>query len=85
MPGQRARAGRDVFGKEIPVEAPAEAIGVYLGKSLKQMGSEIRAEAAGYYRYGGSWIELFPFSLHEHRVYASEDKLSCLLDFIPGS
>lgn len=30
-------------------------------------------------------MELFPFSLHEHRVYASQDQLTCLLDFVPGT
>ncbi len=84
-PGQRARAGRDVFGKEIPAEATEAEEGVYLGGGLKQIGSKIRAEAGGFYRHGSNWIEFFPFSLHEHKVYASDDKLTCLLDFIPGS
>ena len=84
-PGQRARAGRDVFGEEIPAEATEAEEGVYLGEALKQIGSEIRTEHAGFYRYGSNWIELFPFSLHEHKVYASQDHLTCLLDFAPGS
>jgi len=84
-PGQRARAGRDVFGKEIPAEASEAEEGVYLGGSLKQIGSEIRVETGGFFRYGSNWIELFPFSLHEHKVYTSNNKLTCLLDFVPGS
>jgi uncharacterized protein len=84
-PGERARAGRDVFGREIPPEGTEEAEGPFLGGQLKQTGSEIRAEAGGFYRYGNNWIELFPFYPHEHRVYASENKLTCLLDFAPGS
>lgn len=84
-PGRRARAGHDVFGKEIP-GAPSEVEeGVYLGEALKQIGSEIHVETGGFYRYGSNWIELFPFSLHEHKVYVSDDKLTCLLDFVPGS
>lgn len=85
VPGQRARAGRDVFGKEIPGAASEVEEGVYLGASLKQTGAEIRAETGGFYRYGSNWIELFSFSLHEHKVSASCDKLTCLLDFVPGS
>ncbi len=84
-PGQRARAGRNVFGQEIPAGAPEETEGLYLGEGLRQTGTEIRADTEGFYRYGNNWIELFPFSLHQHRVYASENRLTCLLDFIPGS
>jgi uncharacterized protein (DUF342 family) len=88
-PGSPARPGRDVFGKEIPAavsaSAEAEPAGPFLGEGLKQTGSEIRAEVGGFFRYGSNWIELFPFSLHEHRVYASENKLTCFFDFIPGS
>jgi uncharacterized protein (DUF342 family) len=84
-PARRARAGRDVFGKEIPAAAPEEKGGPYLSEGLKQTGAEIRADRGGFYRYGNNWIELFPFSLHEHRVYTSENKLTCLLDFTPGS
>ena len=86
-PGERARAGRDVFGNEIPPSASEETepAGPFLGEGLKQTGNEIRAEVEGFYRYGSNWIELFPFSLHEHRVYTSENKLTCLFDFIPGS
>jgi uncharacterized protein (DUF342 family) len=86
-PGERARPGRDVFGKEIPPAAssPEAAEGPFLGDGLKQTGNEIRTDVEGFYRYGSNWIELFPFSLHEHTVYASDDKLTCLLDFTPGS
>jgi uncharacterized protein (DUF342 family) len=84
-PGERARAGRDVFGNAIPPAGAEETEGPFLGDGLKQTGNEIRAETGGFYRYGSNWIELFPFSLHEHRVYASENKLTCLLDFDPGS
>jgi uncharacterized protein (DUF342 family) len=82
-PGQRARAGRDVFGKEIPTDSEVEAL--YLGTALKQIGTEIRADLSGFFRYGSNWIELFPFSPHEHKVFASEDNRNCLLDFVPGS
>ena len=84
-PGQRPRAGRDVFGKEIPAADFEEAEGPFLGDVLKHTGNEIRADTGGFYRYGINWIELFPFALHEHRVYASENKLTCVLDFVPGS
>jgi uncharacterized protein (DUF342 family) len=83
--GRRAKAGRDVFGKQIPAAEPQEEQGVYLGEALKRIGGEVRAESGGFYRYGANWIELFPFSLHEHKVYASQDTLTCLLDFTPGS
>ncbi len=84
-PGQRPRAGRDVFGKEIPAADLERVEGPFLGEILKQTGNEIRADTGGFYRYGINWIELFPFTPHEHRVYASENKLTCLLDFVPGS
>jgi len=84
-PARRARAGRDIFGKEIPATVSEEPEGPFLGEGLRQMGNEIRADTAGFYRYGSNWIELFPFALHGHRVYPSENKLTCLMDFLPGS
>ena len=84
-PGERARPGRDVFGNAIPPAVSQEAEGPFLGEGLKQTGNEIRAEVGGFYRYGSNWIELFPFSPHEYRVYTSENKMTCLLDFVPGS
>jgi uncharacterized protein (DUF342 family) len=68
-----------------PRPAPLQRRGLYLSPGLREAGMEIRAEASGFFRYGSNWIELFPFRLHRHRVYASADGLSCLLDFTPGS
>jgi len=84
-PGRRPRSGRSVLGLEIPAPAIEQDEGPYLAGALRQLGAEIRAEEAGFYRYGSNWIEHFPFALHEHRLYASPDRLTCLLDFTPGS
>jgi uncharacterized protein (DUF342 family) len=81
---ERARAGRSVHGEEIPAEQPEDR-GLFLSEGLKQVGSEVRSETAGFYRYGSNWIELFPFRLHEHQVSASPDGTTCLLSFTPGS
>jgi uncharacterized protein (DUF342 family) len=84
-PGRKPRSGRSVHGREIPAEHPKADEGIYLGGPLRQSGGEIRAEEAGFYRYGTNWVELLPFVLHTHKVYASKDGLTCLLDFAPGS
>jgi len=85
-PGERARAGRSVLGDQIPVAQAADnQAGIFLGEGLKQVGNEVRAQEAGFFRYGENWMELFPFSPHEHKIYPSPDRMTCLLDFVPGS
>jgi uncharacterized protein (DUF342 family) len=81
-PSRRGRPGRSVLGQEIPPPPPA-GNDVLLGEHLNEHGTEIRAAAAGFVRWGADWIELVPFEAHEFKVSAEAQE--CLLDFLPGS
>lgn len=83
-PGERTAAAGEEEG-ETGRPVPEQQAGLFLGEGLKQAGAEVRAEVSGFFRYGSNWIELFPFTAHEYKLYPSDDKLSCLLDFVPGS
>lgn len=84
MPAMSGEKGMSIFGTEIPVRE-SESEGIFIGKNLEEYGTKIRAEAAGFYRNGENWIELFPYIAHRFSVFASEDGSTCLLDFTPGT
>lgn len=85
VPARGGRPGRDVYGRQIPAPSGEDGAGVCLGEELTDLGGEIRARSAGFYRYGKNWVELVPYSRHEFSVGPSSDRRECLLDFKPGT
>ena len=83
-PPLEGKAGRSIFGSEIPCPK-TDLGGIYLSEHLRKLGTEIVAGKAGFFRWGENWLELFPYTRHEYSVQLSEDGRSCLLDFKPGS
>ena len=83
-PGKPGSPGRNLRGAPIPGAKP-EKIKVLVGDGVSLRGSEIRAEVDGFYRRGRNWVDLVPYRESQIRVYASRDRLTCLLDFRPGT
>ena len=82
--GETGKAGKDIYGNQLlPDNEPQTA--VYPGTGVEKKGGELLALERGFFRRGTNWAEVFPFKRHQWNVHLAEDKVTVLLDFIPGN
>ena len=84
IPPKPAKPGRSVFGKPIMSDPPEESP-MLLGEGVKKGRGELAAAYSGFVRIGNNWVDVIPFEKHSWKLRLSEDRVTVLLDFTPGS
>ena len=84
FPSQMGISGKNVFGKEISTDKEiSEAI--FLSDNIRESATDIHSEVSGFFRGGDNWTELIPYKKHTFTISASEDGITCFIDFDPGT
>lgn len=83
-PGEYGKPGKDIYGNQLPPEGEPETA-VYPGKGVEKKRGELTASETGFLRRGKNWVEVFAFTRHEWNIHLAGDKVTCLIDFKPGS
>ena len=78
------KPGKDIYGKQILPESDTESA-YYHGTGITCEKGVFTAGETGFIRRGSNWIDIIPFKPHTWELKLSKDKVSCYLDFEPGS
>ncbi|HEB10945.1 MAG TPA: DUF342 domain-containing protein [Spirochaetales bacterium] len=84
FPSQKGISGKNIFGKELPADKEISE-GIFLSDNLRESATDIHSEVSGFFRGGDNWTELIPYKKHTFTISASEDGITCFIDFDPGT
>lgn len=84
LPAQDGIEGENIFGKIIPAGNELTE-GIFLSDNIRESATDIHSEVSGFFRGGDNWTELIPYKKHTFSISASEDRITCFIDFDPGT
>jgi len=84
FPAQKGISGQNIFGKEISIDKEIPE-GIFLSDNIRESATDIHSEVSGFFRGGDNWTELIPYKKHTFTISASEDGITCFIDFDPGT
>ncbi|MBA7473290.1 MAG: DUF342 domain-containing protein [Spirochaeta sp.] len=84
FPAQKGISGKNIFGKEISA-AKEISQDLFFSDNILDSATDIHSEVSGFFRGGDNWTELIPYKKHTFTVSASEDGITCFIDFDPGT
>ncbi|MBA7568567.1 hypothetical protein ES708_10296 [subsurface metagenome] len=84
FPSQKGISGENIFGKEISADKEIPE-GIFLSDNIRESATDIHSEVSGFFRGGDNWTELIPYKKHTFSISASEDGITCFINFDPGT
>jgi len=84
FPAHEGISGKNIFGKEIPAGNEISE-GILLSDNIRGSATNIHSEVSGFFRGGDNWTELISYKKHTFTISASEDGITCFIDFDPGT
>jgi len=84
FPSRKGINGKNIFGKELPAGNEISE-DILLSDNIRESATDIHSEVSGFFRGADNWTELIPYKKHTFAISTSEDRITCFIDFDPGT